>query len=177
MKMLLCSVGVAAALLALASAPAAAQSVCVEAESAAIVTPPMLVSSNAADAAVKSASGGRCLDVPQGVGKPPDVGGEAVLALRVAAAGEYVLWARVWWLDSCGNSLTLVLDGGRPFAFGQDATYTSWHWVRGMKVTLAAGAHELRIQNREDGVKVDQVLLTRDADYVPVGAEEATAAP
>ncbi len=153
------------------------QSICVEAESAASVTAPMRVSADPADAAVKAASGGRCLDVPQGVGKPPEVDGEAVLKLAVPDPGEYVLWARVWWLDSCGNSLTLVLDGGKPFAFGQDATYKSWHWVKGMKVTLAAGAHELRIQNREDGVKADQVLLTRDMDYVPVGAEDAAASP
>jgi len=67
-----------------------------------------------------------------------------------------------------------VVDNGRPFAFGQDGTYGKWHWVKGMKVTLAAGTHELKVLNREDGAKLDQILLSRNEQYVPVGVEEAT---
>jgi len=46
-----------------------------------------------------------------------------------------------------------------------------------MKLKLTAGEHTLRIQNREDGIKVDQLLLCDDPGYVPVGVEETTVKP
>lgn len=154
----------------------AGETICLEAEAAEVLTPPMrLISVDATNAPeVKEAAGGRCLEIPESAGKPPEVGGDARYACQVTAAADFILWIRVWWLDSCGNSLTVVLDDGKPFAFGQDGTYKSWHWVRGMKVYLPAGRHALKIENREDGVKIDQILLTSVPRYVPVGIESVT---
>lgn len=161
-----------------AEAATAADGICLEAESAVSVSNSVRVVTSAADAAgrglLKEASGGGYIEIPDGVGKPPKVGGEAVYSFEVAETGEYVFWGRAWWQDSCGNSLTLVLDDGKPFIFGEDGTYRKWHWVKGMRTTLAAGQHRLRIQNREDGVKLDEILLSRNIDYVPVGIEEPT---
>jgi hypothetical protein len=158
---------------------AGAETICMEAESALSNVAPVQVISAAMgaaqDPALKEASGGSYIDIPDGVGKPPDVGGEAVYSFDVKVAGDYVFWGRAWWADSCGNSFTLVLDQGKPFEFGGDGTYKSWHWVKGMKANLSAGAHTLRIQNREDGVKLDEFLFTGDPKFVPVGAEEPTA--
>ena len=150
--------------------------VCFEAESASSISAPVKIVKQAADPAdakiLKEASGEQYIELVEGAGKPPDVGGEAAYSFEVAQAGDYVLWIRAWWMDSCGNSLTIVMDGARPFTFGEDGTYKSWHWVKGMKVALAAGRHELKVQNREDGVKVDEILLSKDPKYVPVGIED-----
>lgn len=154
--------------------------VCFEAETAAAVTRPVTVvtapAAPADEPVRKEASGQAYIEIAEGAGKPPEVGGDAVWRFS-AGEGEYIFWARVWWLDSCGNSLRIIIDGGRPFLFGQDGTYKSWHWVKGMKVKLTAGTHELKIENREDGVKVDQILLAPDADYVPTGIEDTTPPP
>jgi hypothetical protein len=151
----------------------AAELICVEAESAVTTAAPVAVISGVGgDPALKEASGGSGIAIPEGAGKPPEAGGEAVYSFAVAQAGEYVFWGRAWWENSCGNSFTLILDQGRPYEFGGDGTYTSWHWVKGMKVRLSAGPHTLRIQNREDGVKLDQFIFAADPKYVPVGIEE-----
>jgi len=115
-------------------------------------------------------------------GRPPEVTtAEAVLRFAVEREGTYRLWCRVWWLDECGNSLTLVIDKSEPFVFGQDTTYKVWHWVRAPKrlgqLTLSEGEHTLTIRNREDGVLIDQILVTRNPRYVPVGIETVTESP
>ena len=92
---------------------AAQEIVCFEAEGAGRVSAPMQVGSDDAKATskwppAKGASGAKCLEVPEGQGKPPEVTtGEATCTFQIAQAGPYILWGRVWWLDECGNSLTM----------------------------------------------------------------------
>ena len=157
--------------------------ICVEAESATSLTPPMRIASATnsppAEATVLAqASGQAALDVPQGVGKPPEVGGDATLTFTLPSDGEYILWGRAWWDDECGNSLTLSIDDGRDFSFGQDPTYKTWHWIRSTprlkQLKLTAGKHTLKIKNREDGIKLDQVLFTKSKRYVPIGTVQPT---
>ncbi len=56
-----------------------------------------------------------------------------------------------------------------------DATYQQWHWVRGHKFDLSNGYHRIRFQNREDGAKLDQFLLTTSSRYVPTRKHKETA--
>ena len=63
-----------------------------------------------------------------------------------------------------------MVDDGRPQLFN-GPTYDAWLWNKGPALPLAAGRHTLIIRNREDGVKLDQFLLTTDADYRPVAFE------
>jgi hypothetical protein len=180
---------VVALISALVAVPALAGPVtCFEAESATRVDPPMQ-SVSAAEAPSRDAarfaalaSGKGFIAVPQGKGNPPKVeGGEAELSFALDADGRQTLWARVWWFDECGNSLTMQIDDGPPFTFGQDSTFKRWHWVKApdrlKQLDLKAGPHTLIIRNREDGVRVDQVLFSRDKRYVPVGIEELVPAP
>lgn len=160
------------------AAKGAGEVICFEAESADTVTAVVKIVTaelSTESAAVKEASGGKCLEIPEGAGKPPEAGGEAIYKFEAQNDGKFVLWIRSWWTDGCGNSLTLILDNGRPFIFGEDGTFKAWHWVRGMKAELKAGAHELKIQNREDGIKIDQILFASDTRYVPTGIEDVTA--
>jgi len=100
--------------------------------------------------------------------------GNARFRINVPAAGTYTLWARANWYDSCGNSFFVIVDETPSTVIGEDGTYGSWHWVKGARITLTAGQHVIRFQNREDGAKLDQFLLTNNSRYVPVRAETRT---
>jgi hypothetical protein len=68
-----------------------------------------------------------------------------------------------WWTD-------------KPAVYIEDATYQTWHWVKGPRLTLSAGQHTIRIQNREDGARLDQFMLINSTRYVPTGSRRRTAA-
>jgi hypothetical protein len=179
------AVGLAVFIFAVRFAGAGNGPICFEAESASAIEAPMeLIREGAksdADSvkALKEASGHCYIEIAEGKGNPPKVTtGSATYAFEIAEAGDYVLWCRVWWGDECGNSFTMKIDSAAPFSFGQDATYKSWHWVKSAPVSqlsLSKGKHTLEIHNREDGARVDQVLLTKDRRYVPVDIEPVTA--
>ncbi len=103
----------------------------------------------------------------------PTDDGNAVYRVNVPTAGTYRLWARTWWYDSCGNSFFIVIND-RPATYIEDATYQTWHWVRGPQVQLNAGTNTIRVQNREDGARLDQFMLTNNARYVPTRIEART---
>lgn len=163
------------------SSVSAGDRICMEAESSGGIVEPVRIvdaTSNTASA-VAGASGGRYLEIPMGAGNPPKVNqGEAILPFEIVEPGEYTLWCRVYWISACNSSFTLSLDDALPFTFGKDATFLTWHWVKApprlKQLNLAKGKHVLTIRNRQDGVKLDQVLLALDKKHVPVGIEEAT---
>ncbi len=152
--------------------------ICIEAETAENLTAPMIIvgatTTNAEK--VKAASGDAYLEIPEGSGNPPKVNsGSAVFRFTVEKDGDFILWCRVWWNGECSNSFTMQIDDSAPFAFGQDGTYKAWHWVKAPPnlkcLKLTKGEHVLIVSNREDGVKLDQILLTTDRKYVPVDVE------
>lgn len=157
-----------------AYAQAAGVKICFEAETAKEVEKPMAVMTNTTIGA-----SGNYLEIPEGAGNPPKLNaGKAVYSVDVPEEGSYVLWLRVWWNGECSNSFTISFDSQTPFLFGEDATYKVWHWVRypvsrtARPIQLTAGKHTLSIMNREDGVRLDQVLLSGDKRFVPVDIEK-----
>ena len=163
----------------------AGDAICFEAESMVGVTEPMeLVDaaktpSDGIVKAVKGASGAKYLQIAIGKGKAPKVSCQTTFAFDVDKEAPYYLWCRVWWDGECSNSFTMTLDDGLPFIFGEDATYNAWHWVKApprlKQLNLSKGRHTLTIKNREDGVRLDQILLTVDKSHVPVDTEPVTA--
>lgn len=128
---------------------------------------------------LKEASGGACLEIAQGKGNPPKVmNGSALYAFTVEEDGDYILWCRVWWSDECSNSFSVNADSANPFILGEDSTFKTWHWVKApprlKQLTLTKGVHTLTFRNREDGVYLTQVVLTRDKKFVPVDEEPVT---
>ena len=124
---------------------------------------------------------GPYLEIPEGAGNPPKVeAGKAVFTVDVPEGGTFTLWCRVWWEGECSNSFTVQLDDQAPFLFGENATYRTWHWVKYpvARITpplrLEKGPHVLRVSNREDGVRLDQILLSPNKRFVPVGIETPT---
>jgi hypothetical protein len=152
---------------------AAGHRVCVEAETGTAVEAPVAVASNG----VAGASGAY-LEIPEGAGNPPKLlAGRVSFQVEAPQEAAYTLWCRVWWEGECSNSFTVGLDDQPTFLFGEDATYKSWHWVKypvsrtAAPLKLSPGKHTLTFRNREDGVRLDQVLLSADKRFVPVDIE------
>lgn len=167
---------------------ARAANICVEAESAVTNEAPMVVvRSDAPPAEIKpvgGASGNAYLEVPLGAGKTPKVkAGTAKLVVEIPADGAYSVWLRANWMGECSNTLLVQIDSQPPFLIGADSTYHAWHWVKYpiSKVTplptITKGTHTVTLIHREDGVRLDQLLLTSDPRYVPVGIEKTGVSP
>lgn len=167
---------------------ALAANICVEAESATTNEAPMVVvAMTNPPAGIKSmegASGNAYLEVPLGAGKTPKVkAGTAKITIEIPADGAYTFWLRTCWEGECSNTLLVQVDNQTPFLVGADSTYHSWHWVKYpvskmvAVPTLTKGAHTLTILHREDGVRLDQLLLTSNPRYVPVGGEKVGVSP
>ena len=152
---------------------AAGAKICFEAEGSSALELPMAIATNG----VAGASGAY-LEIPEGAGNPPKVlAGKASFTFDVPDDGLFTLWCRVWWEGECSNSFTVNVDDQPAFLFGEDATYKIWHWVKYpvsrtvAPIKLVKGKHTLVFHNREDGVRLDQVLLSADKRFVPVDME------
>lgn len=91
--------------------------------------------------------------------------------------GNYEVWLRAYWVDDCGNSVTVIFGDpesdeyqSRPLSVIGGTTYGSWTWNRlnnseldAQKVRLKTGKNTLTICNREDDLYIDQILI-RSAD-------------
>ncbi|MHC4252972.1 MAG: hypothetical protein ACYS9X_27965 [Planctomycetota bacterium] len=128
------------------------------------------------------------------IGKALVPNGMIEVRFDVKKAGRYAFWARSWFHCGCANSFHLTIDSDAPFdkdgdgeydknkpiSVGGDATYKRWKWRRPKRRTfdLAAGAHVIRIYNREDGIRIDQVMLAEIPGppidpYEPSGMEKS----
>ena len=74
------------------------------------------------------------------------------------------------------------MDGGdaaHVVRLWEVATGTEWHWdqvndrsiVDPVRFMLKTGQHTITIRLREDGTKLDKMLLTNDKNFVPTGEE------
>ncbi len=121
-----------------------------------------------AEATSQVASNGAYVHIPllrpHGVDESgPSDEGSATYKVYIPTAGKWYLWARCHWWDDCGNSFFVMVDKLDVDTPPQitDSTLQKWHWVKGRSYQLTEGYHLMRFQNREDGAKLDQFLLTR----------------
>ena len=165
---------------ALAAVSHGAQRILIEAENVATNGAPFAVVAEGVADAVAGASGGY-LEIPAGKGKPPEDKtkiAKAVLNFEVEAEDSFVLWMRMHCDGECNNSFNAQFDSGPQFLIGESPTFKKWIWVkypvpRNAPLTkLAKGSHTLTLYHRQDGVRVDQILLTTDRRYVPVEKEQ-----
>ena len=120
------------------------------------------------------------LYIPDKAGVPPagkapalEYGG-CVFEFELAREATGYLWFNVLWDGSCGNTLDVAVDGSATsYTVGNDGTYNAWHWQKSPKTYhFQPGRHRIAVLNREDGIKLAQVLLLNDKDYIPEGKEE-----
>ncbi len=129
----------------------------------------------------KTCSGKKYIEIPlrrphgENESGPAD-DGNATYNINIPSAGNYTLWARAYWYDTCGDSFFVIVDDTNKSWIGEDGTCGRWHWVKGKTYTLSAGAHTLSFQNREDGAALDQFMLTTNppSRYVPTRIEHET---
>ena len=163
-----------ACVLGVISVQARGTKICFEAETAKTIEKPMIVVSNG----IKNVSG-EVISIPEKAGNPPKLcKGAAHYNIELPKKGSYTIWCRVWWEGECSNSFTVRINDNPPILFGEDATYKAWHWVKypvsrtSPKIKLDVGKHTLKIENREDGIMVDQIILSADKRFVPVDIEK-----
>jgi hypothetical protein len=149
----------------------------IEAETGAL-TSPMQVATDA------NASGNSYIHVPNGSGN--DGNGQAEYTIYIPQTAEYVIWGRVLAPNGSDDSFYVMMDGDseRLWDCLYDGKSSQWSWdevtERGNGTFdnpqydpavfhLTQGEHRLTIKQREDGTKLDKLLLTTDFNYVPVG--------
>ena len=150
----------------------AAATLCFEAELANELTFPFEIVDR------EGASGGLALTVPEGAGDGRSFArdtGTAICRVPLAAPGSYTAWLRVRWNGHCSNSV-LVYVGKRPRRVTSQ-TFGRWHWLRAGPWKLPAGAVQVRFRSREDGIWIDQIVLTSEEFKPPAGPHKATVIP
>lgn len=113
------------------------------------------------------ASGGKYVHTPDGI--DPTDEGYVEYNIIINVTNTYRLWGRVHWLDGASNSFSVAFDR-EPFdsdIFGNDDVMNQWHWIQGLEYNLSKGAHILKFKDREDGSRLDKILITNDPYYIP----------
>jgi hypothetical protein len=90
--------------------------------------------------------------------------------MNFTTTATYYLWLRGYAPNAAGDSVYVALDG-------QSATTVTgfapraWDWASGVVGIEVSepGIHILQVWQREDGLHLDRILLTRDNTYVPIG--------
>ena len=88
--------------------------------------------------------------------------------------GRTLIWGRVKATDESNDSFYVSIDGS-DYVLWDTPESNTWFWDqvsnRGgddpVTYYLKAGEHTLVVKQREDGTKLDKILVTEDMDYVP----------
>jgi glucose/arabinose dehydrogenase/PKD repeat protein len=98
--------------------------------------------------------------------------------VQLSQPGTYYVWLRGFAANTSGDSLHVGMDGQAVATADRMtmSTYNAWEWFKttmdGPPATLAVaagGQHAINVWMREDGFRLDRVLLTTDPNYVPTG--------
>jgi hypothetical protein len=112
---------------------------------------------------------------------------EGVLSLafsQTETSASFTIWARVKAATTGDDSFWFKMDGGAPINASLPLG-TAWHWVQikasgsstAAKFTLDRGSHTLTIAYREDGAKLDQIIITSNPNYNPGSSATPLIAP
>jgi hypothetical protein len=137
-------------------------------------TSPMRVASD------PTASGGRYLDVAPGKSSTGSVptAGHSWWNVVVPTAGKYRIWGRVEAPTTLADSFWVRVDAQPWINWNGIIPGAGWHWDdvhaassrNGTVIfNLAAGSHKLEFAYRDVGVRLDKLLITNAAAYVPSG--------
>ena len=94
--------------------------------------------------------------------------------------GTYYVWARVWAAAGEDNSFHVGLNGVASASKMEFNTFNEWTWAnldtKGKLSTIGLtdeGENVINFWMREDGLVVDKIVLTTDAEFVPTGTGPA----
>jgi hypothetical protein len=144
-----------------------------EAEDADTIVSPFEVAND------ETASGGKYIFPPNGTGNQYSPGSiMAVYKVNIEQTGKYILWGRVKALDKKDNSFFVQLNNGSNHLWEVEPG-NHWHWEKvkhstspfQLTFTLTEGTNVINVIMREDGTKLDKLLLTNNLDFVPKDKE------
>ncbi len=151
--------------------PTEVVTVTAEAESGTVTAPMQTLSDPAA-------SGGQYVTPAAGsnsTSSPPTTG-FATVPFTVSAAGTYRVWGRVIAPTTSDDSFWVRVDSGSWVNWNNIPLGASWHWddVHNaaasnavVNYSLTAGSHTVTFAYREDGTKLDRIVVTNDPSLVP----------
>ena len=131
---------------------------------------------------IETASSGAYIWVPNGngdFGTPSENTGYVTYTFRVPTDGTYFMWGRIIANNASEDSFFVSIDGGDYITWvtkvGEFETWT-WDQLRDGPVAdektvtleLQAGQHTLLIRHREDGIKLDKILISDDLKCIPI---------
>jgi hypothetical protein len=118
-----------------------------------------------------SRSGGAFMTTP---GHGMDQQGDSVLSfpITVAEDTELFIWALGHGADKQTDSFFVDIDDDDHARV--HVPRGDWGWkIATDSFSVSAGAHTLRISNREDGSQIDKLVITTDKEYTPTGMGDA----
>ena len=90
----------------------------------------------------------------------PGVTGQIVFSFTIDSAAPYNLYARINCPTANDDSYWVKVDNG-TFTTFNNLTTTGWQWTRlTTGVNLGVGPHTITIAYREDGARLDKIMLT-----------------
>ncbi len=147
------------------------QYVWIETEQPTTITTPLQIANDT------SASQGRFIYAPNGSGSQWSATNKmATYTVNITEAGEYLLYGRVNAANGDDNSFYIQVDNGVN-ALWDTAFGNGWQWQQvvdrdnpvQLRFNLSVGTHTIKIKLREDGTKIDKLLLTNDLNFTPTG--------
>jgi hypothetical protein len=90
---------------------------------------------------------------------PAGATGSIVFPFTIDSAASYNLMARLNCATANDDSYWVKFDDG-AFTTVNNLTTTGWQWMRLSNANLTVGQHRVTIAYREDGAKLDKILLT-----------------
>jgi RHS repeat-associated protein len=100
---------------------------------------------------------------------------ELYYTVNFTTTGTYYIWLRGYAPNGAGDSVYVGLDD-RPVTILTGFVPRTWSWAtmsnQGTPVVIEVtqpGLHTLRFWQREDGLRLDRLLLTTDTTFIPTG--------
>jgi YD repeat-containing protein len=107
---------------------------------------------------------------------------EARYQVTVTTPGTYHVWVRMYANDDSNNSVHTGLNGQAVASADKltSSTFNAWTWTQSTRdnapATLsipAAGVYTINVWMREDGFRLDRLLLTTNSSFTPSGSGPA----
>ncbi len=138
------------------------------------ITAPMQISQDT------NASFGKYVETPNNTGG----GGFVQMRFRVTQPGNYKIIGRGYTTDGFSNSFFVSMDGSAELEWHLADESPMWTWdivdngsapdpiPPAYIYNLTAGEHVIKFRTREDGTKLDKILITNDVNYHPTSDEQ-----
>lgn len=124
-----------------------------------------------------TASGGKYITIKSGLNSPraaptDTVTNVVVIPFTIETAGFYNFLAKAIGPTGADDSYWIKIDD-QPFAGATGLLGTKWTWNRFTSAQLSAGPHKLTITYREDGARLDKILITTSNTSSAMAPEES----